>query len=730
MLRLFEVATRRGRRLVAWLAIGLGILSASAQETPRKDGLFITVPNPIKADTHELVRRKIADAVQRQQRKLSTIVFDFNPDELPSGTSSFGVSLDLAKFIRRLQLGGEPELPRLTTVAYVHKAVTRHSVLPVVACSEIVFSSDGSLGDVPREEAQEAEVRTAYREQAKYHPSQDVILRLLDPTLALKRVKMLTGEERIASEATLAGWKKDGKDYVVVNDNRRLPEPGRSLIDAETAREIGLAQAIYESRGELVEALGLSRRSLTEDWLIDRTPVPWRLEVRGPLDGGKVQSLERRIKAAVGRNANFIILQLESEAGDIRHVGALASQLRTLKDNTGVHPVRTVAYVPPGKTLGAATFLALGCSEIVLGKDAVLADFRYLKDEDRALVRDMIVPLAKSQGYPPLLFQATAQPDLTLVRVKPRAEGGASTQLVTEPEFTADQRSATPRWNAFGRILPADGHLLRIASDLAREWQIVAAGDLDTLDALYNYLGLDADHVRVSRDDYLDRVAEFFREPWVNFILIMLGVIGLILEIKMPGTTIPGTVAAICFVLFFWAYSFVGEFTLLAVFLFLLGLIMIAVEIFIVPGFTFVGLTGIVLVLASLGLVTLDRWPTTSQDWVNLGGTLTTFGFSVVAAVIGAITLAYYLPSLPYANRLVLRPPTDLPEGEVTSSYPSVPARLLGAVGVSVTTLRPAGKAQFGDDFLDVIAEGDFVEPGKRVQIVEIEGNRIVVKEV
>ena len=55
---------------------------------------------------------------------------------------------------------------------------------------------------------------------------------------------------------------------------------------------------------------------------------------------------------------------------------------------------------------------------------------------------------------------------------------------------------------------------------------------------------------------------------------------------------------------------------------------------------------------------------------------------------------------------------------------------MLGAIGVAATPLRPAGKAQIGDDFLDVVAEGDYVQPGSRIQVIEIEGNRIVVKEL
>jgi membrane-bound ClpP family serine protease len=189
--------------------------------------------------------------------------------------------------------------------------------------------------------------------------------------------------------------------------------------------------------------------------------------------------------------------------------------------------------------------------------------------------------------------------------------------------------------------------------------------------------------------------------------------------------------AAICFVLFFWAYSFVGEFTVLAVLLFLLGLVLIGVEIFLIPGIGFSGIAGVVLVITSLTLVTLEHWPETSQDWLNLGSTVSLLAMSLAAAIVGAFTLAWFLPTIPYFNRLVLKPPADDEDGHPDMSATAyVSPSLLGAIGVAVTTLRPAGKAQFGEEFLDVVAEGDYVVTGSRVQVIEIEGSRIVVKEV
>jgi membrane-bound ClpP family serine protease len=176
----------------------------------------------------------------------------------------------------------------------------------------------------------------------------------------------------------------------------------------------------------------------------------------------------------------------------------------------------------------------------------------------------------------------------------------------------------------------------------------------------------------------------------------------------------------------------------LAVLLFLLGLILIGVEIFVIPGFGVTGISGILMLLVSLALVTLDKKPETSQEWVNFGGTLSLLGFSLVGAIIVAMLLARSLPSLPYAHRLVLQPPGEaaavmeeagLADTAADRLSPAMLA-LLGAIGVAVTPLRPAGMARFGDDFVDVVAEGSYVEAGLRVQVIEIEGNRVTVKEV
>jgi membrane-bound serine protease (ClpP class) len=738
----------RARLLSGLLIGGLCVLAPSptapAQNAP-VEGQFISVPSPIRDDVVQQIRLKVRDILERQKRPLEVVVFDFNPDGQPAASGNFGSCSDLADYIRNLQLGvAHPERGRIKAVAYVHGAVSRHSVLPVLACGQIVMSEEKDEDGAPKARMGNVTAgltdpltktaRDTYRHLAEHYPSPDLVLRMLDADLPLRRVRTAQAVYYL-SPARIETWRKENNKVFTVEPE--VPSGlaiGNSSFDAGRAREFGLATAFYDSKAALATALRLSSQSLSEDWLVGKQPVVWRIDVTGTLNKASVDSLRRRISSAVGRGANFLILNLDGEGGDTTYVPALADELRQLRVKNGSYLVKKIAYVPKGRALGAAVYLAVACDEIVMGSGSALADFNYLAGEKADALevrRKTLLPLLKEKNYPVPLFDAALTRNLTLVRVR---NPGGDVRLVTEAQFKENQESNGPRWDALGRIAAAaDESFVRISADLAREWRIVRATGIDTPESLYAYYGLDPEResVRVSRDDLLDRIAEFFREPLVNFVLIMLGIAGLILELKLPGTTFPGAIAAICFVLFFWAYSFVGEFTLLAVLLFLLGLVLIGVEIFLVPGLGFSGVAGVVLIVTSLTLVTLEHWPETSADWANLGSTVSLLAMSLVAAIVCAFLFAWFLPNIPYFNRLVLTPPGEEADGHPDlSAVGHISPSLLGAIGVAVTTLRPSGKAQFGEEFLDVIAEGDYVTPSSRVQVIEIEGNRIVVKEV
>jgi membrane-bound ClpP family serine protease len=708
-------------------------------------GLFITVPNPITSEASNRVKEitnrallkfKSDDAGPAGARKSLTIVYDFSPSNNgPSATPDFGPCYDLAKHLQRLQ--------DVNTVAFLHGEVTRHTVLPVLACRQIVMSAEARIGDVLGDGADSQDdlgvERDAYKQIIKDRRCPAVVMKMLDPDMVVLKGKHKDGgewfiDQRLQKEEQERGIGAIDQEPIVPRGK------GTTLYTAKQARDLGLCKRIKESRQDVASAYGLPPTSLREDALQGRTPVAWRIDVNGVFTAGLAETLERRIRRALGQNANLIILQIGCAGGDTQAAREFAEFLRGLSKQDP--PVMAIAYIPD-KARDTATFVALGCNAIVMKKDAELGDFSSVVHERQGnkrveapaakyqSTRDSLKGLAETQGYSGLLAEAMLDRDLVLYQVVPK-KGAGKWQLITEQELKADKASADPQWKDELLVKPA-GEFLTLKANKAKELEL-AQYEVDGLPALYELYGVNPSQVRTSGPDWLEQFADFLVHPLTSFFLVMIGIVCLILELKLSGVGLPGVISAVCFILFFWSHSHVaGQFTILAILLFILGLVLLALEIFVLPGFGVAGISGTLLVILSLALVTLDKRPETREEWLGLGSTLATFSLSLLAAIVAAMTVVWYLPHIPYLNRVMMKSEQELDE---TAEGPSPDliqpqlAGLLGAIGVAATPLRPAGKVKFGDEYLDVVAEGSFVQPGTRVQVIEIEGNRVVVKEV
>ncbi|MGF1580208.1 MAG: nodulation protein NfeD [Gemmataceae bacterium] len=664
-------------------------------DTAARDGLVLHVPNPLTSVAVKRIQNQVEYAVNRKHRQLDTIVFVFQRPEEVVGTADFHPCNELQDYITSLNQGtSTPKLKTVTTVAFLQGRTSQHSVWPVLACQRIVMKDSATLGTIVAPGQQLSDLTKAA--QATYKAQMDK-----------------------------PEWKAFFKKLLRLDEN--VGALGFSLVDLkDELAKVGLSVQQRQSIEDIRVKDNFMKLSTQPYRLADiATPKTWLVELVGPVDDASLASLRRRIQNGIERGADLFILQLDSPKGDpAAAADFFDSHMEHWRNPQKVgRTIGFVAYVPPRCTLGAATYIALGCDEIVLGKGATLADFSYLRvktDKYLAQRRRELMAIANAQDRNSLLFSAPIAGDAAVYKIK-RTQS-SPWNLVTKTQAAKTDHLVDKR------PLNASGGFLAVDETLAREFGAADVVGVRSLGEVYAEYGIDPQTVRVADKDSLDQVAELFRNGWVRFFLLLVGLTALILELKMPGFGFPGVLAAICFVLLFWAHWSVGQFAILSVFLFILGLVLLAVEVFVIPGFGVTGISGICLAVVSLVLMTVEQMPNSTSDWMSLGGTFSSVILSMVGAVVLAISFASLLPHIPYANRLMLVPPgEDATDGENANSGQQY-VRLLGAIGLAETPLRPSGKAKFEGEYYDVLSEGEFITPGSRVQVVEVEGNRIVVK--
>ncbi|AWM36917.1 hypothetical protein GobsT_52110 [Gemmata obscuriglobus] len=719
-----------GLRALALVGLLLTAPAAVAQEAVR-DAMFVTVQTPITSDTVARIENQVAARVneKNEERRISTLVLDFNPDGKPALTPNFGPCADLAKFL------SAPRLAGVRTVAFVRGTVSGHTVLPVIACKEVLMAKGAAVGPVAAEGVPplDASEQVAYKTRFNRDDRWPVVQKMFDPKVSLVRGKdAKTGATRYADRNDEASLKQ----VVGVEQVTKVQDGQLATYPTDAAKSVGLADGTAESRAEVAELYNLPPAVINGDPLAGRVPDPYQWTLTGDVDGAMRESVNRVIRDVRKKKGNFLVLVLRCGGTDLDAARGLAEDLAAAQ--TGEDALQIVAFVPEAAP-DAAAVVALGCSEIVMTKptdaEAQEAEFgnfeqylRTVKPSTRAAQAESLMALAAQRGYSPVLIQGLLDRETEVVRAKGKGNDRNKTRLFTREQFETEKKAGA--WDEDKVVKPRTVPLkltATLAAELGVARFLVPTTNVKDVCALYG-----VGEAKSPDPGILDRLAEFLRIPAVTIILVMIGFIGLILELKVPGLTVPGIVAALCFILVFWSQSrFSGEMFVLALLLFLLGLVLVGLEIFVLPGFGVCGISGILFMLAGLGVVTIDRVPQNSAEWVNLGVRISTYLFAMMGAMVAALLIGRFLPQVPYANRMMLSPPSDLPEAaEAQLPGASEAAELMGAIGTTSTALRPAGVVRFGEKFVDVVSDGGFVPGGARVQVIAVEGTRIVVKEV
>src|SRR5437773_4017649 len=259
---------------------------------------------------------------------------------------------------------------------------------------------------------------------------------------------------------------------------------------------------------------------------------------------------------------------------------------------------------------------------------------------------------------------------------------------------------------------------------------LLAEGIVDSIADLTKKAGLKSDITKIEPTGF-EQIAF-----WITALaplLLLGGILGAYLEFKIPGATWPGVISAICFALFFLGHYLAGLAGWEVVALFILGIVLVLIEILFFAHSTIVfGVVGVFLMLASLLWTMIDRYP--GQNFFPTSKMLAVPLLNMFIAIVGSFIvialLARYLPRTSIYRRFALmdsNPPGPSLAG-VPRQFTTALALTPGMQGTSVTVLRPSGKASFADHVVDVVTEGEFIGPQTPVTVIQTDGMRVVVK--
>ena len=409
----------------------------------------------------------------------------------------------------------------------------------------------------------------------------------------------------------------------------------------------------------------------------------YRLDVHGPIDHGLAPFLARGIREANALGAAAIILDLDTPGGRIDAAERITDAVRASK-------VPVYAFVNP-RAYSAGAMIALATDGIYMRTGAVLGAATPVDGQGTKLaekyvsaMRGEFRALAEEQGLDPRIAEAMVDENLGVEGLVPRG------QLVTLSTSEA----------------------LRVG---------YAKAQVESETDLLSRLGLAAAPVIIIEDNWAERIVRILTNPIVSPLLLSVGVLAILAEVK-AGTHGVGLVVGMSSLgLFFGSSLLLGLAGREEIILLGLGVIAVAVEIFVLPGFGVAGVLGGLLVGAAVVLALLGSAPT--------GGDVVQALAILMTSILITLAVGYaWLRHLPNSHRfggLVLKESNESAQGYVAALRRP---ELVGKAGVALTDLRPAGVATVEGERIDVVTEGEYIGSGDRIEVLRADGYRHVVR--
>ncbi|MFO1052506.1 MAG: NfeD family protein [Planctomycetota bacterium] len=474
----------------------------------------------------------------------------------------------------------------------------------------------------------------------------------------------------------------------------------------------------------------------------DARPRVVVVPIHGEIDNATVRLVNRGVSRAREINAERVVLDIDTPGGRIDVMQRIETAIHALREGK----VRTTAWISR-HALSAGGYLALACDEIAMAKEATIGAITpvlggpdgtiQIPEDDvrrkalssmRAEVRKLVE--RRGEVGRDLVFLAEAMVDPTLGRIfevqVEDAQHMQRTVLVDEGGLPA---LAAGGGRIVDQVEIGRAPLTLTAVEALRRG--LSGGTFASLEEMAReQLGVPSSAIERLEPSWSETAVAWLEA--IKPLLFIFGFMMLLLELKLPGFGIPGILGILLVGLALFSSYLMGLAELTEILLFFLGLALIGVEVFVLPGSIAFGAAGLVAVVFSLILSQQSFIiPSDASQAEILTGNLLDLLWMILIVTAGSMTLFRFLPRIPIFNRAMLQPPEAPRTGESTrfadDAHPA--AALVGVVGVALTDLRPAGVLELGDGSRhDVVSQGAFLVRGTRLRVLSVTGNRIVVE--
>ena len=428
--------------------------------------------------------------------------------------------------------------------------------------------------------------------------------------------------------------------------------------------------------------------------------VIYRVPIDGTIDLGLPPYIRRAIEEAEAHDAKAVIF-------DINTFGGRVDAATQIKDAILSSDVLTIAFINR-RAISAGALISLSCEKIYMTGGGLIGaatavDMSGKKGSEKVIsfMREEMASTAEKRGRSKEIARGMVDEELNF------------THLVIDGDSVEVK-------DIEGR---KEGKLISLTTDQALKYHI-ADGTAENMEALLDSLGYSSVDVIESRENWSEAVVRFLTNPVVASLLTTFGFLGILFELQSPGWGIPGFVGLTCLILSLSA-SYIAELATVSDMIFILsGLALLLLEILVIPGFGVVGVGGIGFIVYGLYLLLLPEVPVGEEI---LDQAMDGFLIGIVGAIIGLYLLGRIMIKTKFWEQLTA-PDVQKKEDGYTNTFGW--ESLMGENGISDSDLHPSGWVKVANQRVFVVSEGDFIEKGTHVQILSVDGNRILVREL